>query len=302
MEQALGEGGAGAVYRARDTTTDEIVAIKFFPLVRASEEEFRREAAMAMRARHPNLVGLIDAGMMPDGRAWIVLELVAGMDLRTRLETDLPLREAVSLATQVFAALDALHRAGLAHGDIKPENVLVDGHVARVVDFGRARLAHLGDGQGVFPGTPPYMHPRLFAGGAPSPRTDCFAAWITAVELILGDRPWTSSELRWADEVELPARPPVKDPALEAILDAGLHGRLSDARAGWLALTRWSRGRMDLPRFHPEPPPPDPAAVDAVVSRGEHRRSCVIIGDADRGRAVLEAVHRAWVLGGRHVL
>jgi hypothetical protein len=289
----LGEGGMGTVYLADDAGRQ--AAVKLFPAVRAVTEEFRREAAVAMRTRHPSLVALEDAGVHA-GRPVLVLEYVPGVDARERLERDgaLAPREGARVAMQVFAALDAMHRAGLVHGDIKPENVRLLGDEARVVDFGRARLAHLLDGPGMFAGTPAYMHPRLFLGGGPSPRTDCFAAWITTWELVAGHRPYTSGALRWADPESLPARTLLPDPALDAIVDAGLRGRLPDARAAWLALARYLRGRRDLPKRVPGAPEPRAEVVADALARVSASRSFAVTGEPDAARGVLEAVHRGW--------
>lgn len=318
----LAEGGAGSVFLASDPLADRSVAIKFFPPVRSSAREFRREAAIALRARHPNLAGLLDAGV-EDGRAWLAMEYVDGRDLRTELESGAyPAARAVRVAVQVFAALDALHRLGLAHGDIKPENLMIHDDRVRIVDFGRGWLNHLLEGAGVYPGTPPYMHPRLYARGAPTAQTDCFAAWITLWELIMGARPYTTGDLRRAypddrlptpgaapgepprtpgasapraDPGDLPPRPPLANPALEAIVDAGLSGRLRDARSGWLALKRWMRGRTDLPAPRAPAAEADPALTARVLDDARRGRSSAMTGDVELGRAMLEELHRAWL-------
>ncbi|MFZ5482417.1 MAG: protein kinase domain-containing protein [Myxococcota bacterium] len=299
----LGEGGVGSVWLAGDEARDGAeVAVKVFPRSRSSVEEFRREAAVAMRTRHPNLVALLDAGAH-EQRPVLILEYVPGIDARERLDrTALTPREAAGIGAQVFAALDALHQRGLVHGDIKPENVRLQGEVARVVDFGRARLAHVIDGDGMFAGTPAYMHPRLFSAGGPSPRTDCFAAWITTWELVTGQRPYTSGALRWADEGALPARAALPDPALDAIVDAGLAGRIPDARSAWLALARWLRGREDLPRAAPPCPEPPEDVLGTALARVAAGRSFAITGAPDATRACLEALHRRWPQGKGTVL
>lgn len=301
VTRPLAEGGGGTVFRGEEAATGRAAALKVFPSIHTSAEDFRREAAVAMRARHPNLVALYDAGIEGEN-AWLAMELVEGEEARARIESDsLPKPLAVSVAIQVFAALDALHRAGLAHGDIKPENVLLHHHRAMVVDFGRGRLRHLDDGRGVFPGTPPYMHPSLYGGGVPNARTDCFATWITLYEMACGERPWTSGALRAARD-GLPPRRPLPDASLDALVDAGLSGRLPDARAAWLALVRWKRGHVDLPVAVPPPEPPAAGEVEALLARLRAGRSATLVGDPELGRATLEAVHRAWAARGGHVL
>ncbi len=294
VERSLGEGGAAQVYLARDATRGGFVAMKFFPSLRSSEEEFRREAAAAMRGKHLNLVALLDAGVW-EGAPWLALEFVDGMDARTLLESRiLPIEEAVDIVIQVFAALDAMHRSGIAHGDIKPENILLAGSLARVVDFGRARFHHLIDGRGMFPGTPPYMHPSLFHGGLPTARTDCFAAWVMLSELVVGERPWTVGALRWAHGDTLPNREAVPDDVLDRLVHAGLSGQLPDARSGWLALSRYRRGRTDVPLPPPHISPPPPDIVERVIDRLRDGRSVAVTGDIEYSRGFLQAAHRVW--------
>ncbi len=297
----LGEGGAATVYLAEGP--EARVAVKFFPQIMASAEEFRTEAVMLGRNRHPNLVRLVDAGVTAEGAPWLALEFVDGPDLRTRLDAGVSLvDEAVGYLIQVFAALDALHRAGLAHGDIKPENVIVQGDRVRVIDFGRSRLAHLYGGSGIFPGTPPYMHPRLFRGGTPDARSDCFAAWIMLHELVTGERPYTSATLRATGDGALPARPPLPDARLERLITAGLDGVLGDARTAWLALQRFQRGIDALPHAPAVPPVVDGALVEELRRSALRGRSMALTGDAERTRATLEAVHRGWTAAGGYAL
>ncbi len=328
----LGEGGGGSVWYAEPVAPGEArapgldpVAIKFYPVVRASREEFRKEAAVALRNRHPNLLRLIDAGLLDDNTPWLALEYVAGEDLRARLERSgavpgrrtltavraapAPLEpvEVARIGMQVFAALDAMHRGGFAHGDVKPENVLMHGGQARLADFGRARLHHLYGVAGVFPGTPAYMHPTLFHGGAPTPRTDCFAVWVMLHECLSGSRPFTQRQLFEAGAprdphfaprddpgTALPARRALLDPVLDRLVEAGLYAELADARAGWLALARYLRGREDVPQ--PLRPPPDPPAdlVERALGLLESGQATALVGEPQVVGLALGMVHRAW--------
>jgi hypothetical protein len=284
------------MFRAVDERDGTRVVVKVFPRLASSAEEFRREAAIAMRARHPSLVGLLDAGVA-EGEPWLTIEYVPGPDVRTLIVDDGPMdvRHALDVATQIFAALDALHRLGLAHGDVKPDNVLLSGGRVRLIDFGRARLHHLFEGgDGMYPGTAPYMHPSLFHDGLPNARTDCFAAWVTTYELITGSPPYAAGALRRGGG-GLPPHPPIGDPALDRLVAAGLDGVLGDARTGWLALMRYLRGRSDLP-CPPLPPPEVPMDIaDALVARARRGASVALVGPAATGRAALEGLHRDWV-------
>lgn len=357
----LGEGGGGSVWYAEaqgeaapDPRASDLerfpVAIKFYPSLRASREEFRKEAAVALRNRHPNLLRLIDAGVLEDETPWLALEYLEGEDLRVRLErtpalsgrpsvssagrtapAPLPPEDAARIGMQVFAALDAMHRSGLAHGDVKPENVLLLGvgelavpeppggsggvvppqSSVRLVDFGRARLHHLYGDAEVFPGTPPYMHPTLFHGGAPTPLTDCFAAWVMLHECLSGARPFTQRQLSdppggsaAPSEVRraLAMRRALADPVLDRLVEAGLCGDLADARAGWLALARYLHGQDDVPQ--PLRPTPDPPAdrVERALLLATSGVPVALVGDVQVASRALEMIHRGWALRGGTVL
>lgn len=283
----------GTVYLARCAADGLTAAIKFFPPLNSSQEEAIKEAS-AFRQRGEFGVQVLDAGVTPVGAFWIALEYVEGEDLRTRLERGaIPIADAAAIGAQLFTALDAIHRSGVAHGDIKPENVIVqpNGRI-RIVDFGRARLHHLWGGAGVYPGTPPYMHPSLFHGGAPDPRTDVFAAWVTVFEMVLGERPYPQGTLRASSLTPLPRPRALPDPLLDRIVWSGLDGTFASARIGWLALARYLRGRRDLPRARAETPHPDSRVIVRVWDLLAADRSVALVGDADTGRAMLEALHR----------
>lgn len=214
------------------------VALKVFPAV--DEALFAREAAIATAVVHPALLRVIDAGTHR-GRGWLALEHVPGLEVQDGLERfgAIGVRRTIHLATQLFAALNALHCAGIVHGDVKPANLLVDESRLRLVDYGLGRFASAVRPEPSptaqdqpFPGTMEYMHPDLYAGGAPTPATDVFAAWITTYELLVRARPYTVGQLARG---ALPRPPSVQDDALDALLAEGLAGAL-DARASRAAL------------------------------------------------------------------
>lgn len=292
VRRALGGGASAEVFHALDPQTGLEVAIKLFPRSGMREEEFRREAGIAMRNVHSNLVRLVDAGVH-EGRPWLALEYVDGINARALLYREgRTVQEVLDLVRQVLAALDAMHGAGLVHGDIKPENVLVQDRHVRVVDFGRTRLGHVLPGGRTHAGTPPYMHPSLYRGQAPTPSTDCFAAWVMAWELLTAERPWTREDLEGAGP--LPSPPPLPDPALDQLLRAGLDGRLADARSGWLAISRHLVGRRDLPCPRPAPPLIGAPQVHALHQRVLAARSCAVAGPSEGSRPLLEGLDRAW--------
>lgn len=304
--EELGVGSSAEVYRARDQATGAMVALKRFGRSTVSAADFRREAAITMRVRHPALARLVDAGVS-DARPWLAIEYFDGGSLREWLQHHAAAGEQTRLVTgfarSIFEGLDALHRAGLAHGDVKPDNVLLHDERPRLVDFGRARLHHLlGAGGGVYAGSPGYMHPSLFRGAAPSAATDCFAAWVTIYELACGARPYSVTVLQGGRVADLAVAPPLGDPDLWRVVLAGLTGRLGDARSSWLALSAFKMGLSVIPIERAPVHPPAPAVVLASIDHARGGRSVAISGDADHTRLVLEAIDRAWRRTGGRVL
>jgi eukaryotic-like serine/threonine-protein kinase len=185
LEEVLGAGGMALVYRAVDEHTGAPAAVKLLADNLAADESFRRrfqrEARLAARLSHPNVVRVLDAGEY-EGRPWLALEYVDGETLAEVLSRRgrLPPAEVVALGRQLCAGLEHAHQAGLVHRDVKPANVLVraDGS-ATIVDFGIAR-AH--DGReltehGSVLGTASYVAPELLTGGpSPPPRTSTRSA------------------------------------------------------------------------------------------------------------------------------
>jgi serine/threonine protein kinase len=141
---ALGAGGMGEVYRARDPRLQRDVALKVLPAAVAGDEDrlrrFEQEARAAGALNHPNVVAVYDVGRQ-DGLAYVVFELLEGETLRERLaQGALPVRRALDYAAQAARGLAAAHERGIVHRDLKPENVFLtrDGHL-KVLDFGLAK-------------------------------------------------------------------------------------------------------------------------------------------------------------------
>ncbi len=185
LQEEIGRGGAGRVHRAHDDRLDRAVAVKVLTdLGDTAVARFRREAATAARIRHPNVVTLHDAGV--DGAPYLVMSLVDGPSLAERVEADGPLAfdQLHRLAMDLFAGLDATHRAGVLHRDLTPRNVLFDGQGrALLADFGIAR----GPGDPTLTAEHTVMGTRPGPGAAPRrPRTDTYAAGITLAHAITG--------------------------------------------------------------------------------------------------------------------
>ncbi|MBX9981090.1 MAG: serine/threonine protein kinase, partial [Mycobacterium gordonae] len=136
--EVLRWGGIGTVYRARDTLMAREVAIKVIPAEPAYQDRFRQGVAVAARLHNPNIIPIYEAGDI-DGRLYMVMPVVDGVDLQTLLQRDGPMSPtlAVRVVEQAASALEAAHTCGLVHGDVKPANIfVVGGDFVYLLDFG----------------------------------------------------------------------------------------------------------------------------------------------------------------------
>jgi serine/threonine-protein kinase len=198
---SVGEGGMATVYEAEDLRHNRRVAIKVLrPELAAvvGGERFLKEIEVTANLHHPHILGLIDSGAV-EGRLYYVMPFMEGESLRAKLERErqLPVEDAVRIASEVAAALGYAHRQGVVHRDIKPENILLqDGH-AMVADFGIALAVSEAAGQritatGLSMGTPQYMSPEQAAGDVPvDGRTDTYALGCVVYEMLTGVPPFT---------------------------------------------------------------------------------------------------------------
>src|SRR5262249_43781443 len=142
---ALGAGGMGEVYKARDTRLDRAVAVKILSAMLASDAQFRerfdREARAISQISHPHICTLHDVGAH-EGTAFLVMELLDGASLTSQLEKGaLPFDQALKIGVDIAGALDAAHRAGIVHRDLKPANVMLTKSGAKLLDFGLAKTS-----------------------------------------------------------------------------------------------------------------------------------------------------------------
>lgn len=236
LVRELGRGGMGSVYEARHTWTGRKVALKTLHGHLASEpsaiERFRREARAGVVGAHPNIAEVLDMGVDPiDGTLYLALELLDGEDLARRLGRDRSLapREALALLVPAMMALDAAHRAGVIHRDIKPGNLFVargaDGaDRLKVIDFGIANLADAAPltRSGAPMGTPQYMAPEQARGESDlDARADVWSMGVVCFEVLAGRRPFDGARYHDVLVQVLTARPP----SLQSVaphLDGGL--------------------------------------------------------------------------------
>jgi YVTN family beta-propeller protein len=235
IRERIGRGGMGEVYLAHDVRLGRPVALKVLPERFARDERFRerllRESRLAASLDHPNVVPVYDAGEA-DGRLYIAMRYVAGADLKAALRTGGPPapERTVAIAAQVAEALDAAHRRGLVHRDVKPSNVLLDQQGDRdhayLADFG---LTHSGRGadptDGQLMGTVDYVAPEQVRGDEVDGRADQYALGCLLFECLTGSLPFRqSSEVAtiFAHLEEPPPAASERNDALPEAVDAVL--------------------------------------------------------------------------------
>jgi serine/threonine protein kinase/tetratricopeptide (TPR) repeat protein len=228
--ELLGQGGMGAVYKARDREVDRLVALKVIRPELAGHPDvlrrFKQELILARQVTHKNVIRIFDLGEA-EGAKFISMEYIDGRDLKSihAERGKLQPEEAGEIIEQVCRALDAAHAEGVIHRDLKPQNIMVDKHGRVVVmDFGIARSREMpGLTQtGVVVGTPEYMSPEQAKGEDIDSRSDLFSLGIILYELLTGKSPYeaTSSVAALLKRTQERAVPPIKlDPAIPKFMN-----------------------------------------------------------------------------------
>jgi predicted Ser/Thr protein kinase len=259
VEELLGRGGMGVVYRARDTRLGRAVALKLLPPEVSRDEDrkkrFLQEAHAAAAVTHPAIAQVYDVDEGPEG-LFIAMELVEGRTVKALIEArELDVLGALEIASQVASGLQKAHEHGIVHRDIKPENVMVtpDGH-AKVLDFGLAKLLEPApekppDGisqmetlartqAGFVLGTLRYMSPEQARGQAVDSRSDIFSLGILLYEMVTGQLPFSGNTaldtlhaIAFEETRPVSALRPNLPPSLQRIITRCLRKRAQDRYA-----------------------------------------------------------------------
>ncbi|MBI4751136.1 MAG: protein kinase [Acidobacteria bacterium] len=211
LEEKIGSGGFGAVFRAIHLALNRTVAVKVFRPSRGNDsaeavERFRLEGVSASRVNHPNAISVLDSGISTEGIAYLVMELLSGHSLAAELKRSkiLSIQRTAQILTPICAALAEAHRIGIVHRDIKPDNIFLhrapEGEIVKVVDFGIAKLVeddssgeyqHLTATGGIV-GTPVYMSPERWGNRPYDGRSDVYSLGIMVFQMLTGKLPFVA--------------------------------------------------------------------------------------------------------------
>jgi len=323
IEALLGQGGMGTVYRAEHIHMRRTVALKVLhPEIAALEEfaaRFEREAVAAGRIEHRNVAKATDFGRLDDGSFYLVIEYVKGASLRELIKQG-PLAPATALeiARQVAEALQAAHRAGVVHRDLKPDNVMIaerdaQGCWVKVLDFGVAKLA-IDESSGGSPitrygaiiGTPEYMSPEQAGGGIVDHRADLYALGVILYEMLSGQPPFSGDDrvvVLSKHFVEPPPPLPASVPEKASALVLELLAKEVDARIQSAAdvIERIAEARAEIGPVAVTSPLEPPAVADTIfaetVSSATPPRRRLPRAVVLAGVAAVAGVSLFWIFG-----
>ncbi len=290
----VGQGGMGSVYKALHLAFDELRALKVIAPELLTDElfvkRFKHEAVITRRLQHPNAVRVDDIDEAEDGRPYIVMEFIDGKSLKKliREEGALPVPRVLSIVKQTASALEAAHKLGMVHRDIKPDNIALvdtpDGEMVKVLDFGIAKVkeARMGEaagltltGAGVVIGTPQYMSPEQAMGKRGDEldgRADLYSLGVVMYQMLTADLPFkadTTMEMLLCHMQKPPAPIEVLHPELQvpenvAALTMRLLEKDRDMRPATARVLIQEIERVEKELASPPPPPPPLPVLDST--------------------------------------
>jgi serine/threonine protein kinase len=295
LEEKLGTGSFGTVYRGKHTSLQQAVAIKVLQtsLAPASEAlaRFRREGISACRVRHPNAVSVLDFGITATGVAYLIMELLEGRSLAEELKekgTLTPLR-CSAILDPICEVLSEVHAQGMVHRDIKPANIFIHrghaGEIIKVLDFGIAKLVGDVTGEehltveGSILGTPTYMAPERFSNENYDGRADVYSLGVLLYRMLGGRTPFQSKDLMAVAMQHMRETPrslrelnPMVSRELESVVMAAMSKSMHDRPSASELARRFGqavgRRATDVRRVEVVPPVFDPPPPPRVSPEG----------------------------------
>jgi len=300
IERLAGRGGMGAVFRARDVTTGDAVALKLLEGDSADVERFGREATALSELHHPGIVRYVSHGLTTEGRPFLAMEWLDGEDLNRRLARGpLAVAECVELGRRVGDALSVAHGRGIVHRDVKPSNLFLPGgrvEDVKLVDFGVVRMLGWSPGPhtrpGLIVGTPGYMAPEQARGDdLIDARADVFALGCVLYECLTGQVAFPGellmavlAKILFSETPSIRERRPEVPAALENLVRAMMHKASAERPAGGAAVAA-AFAKLDAAGA---PRPDAPGAPEIrVITGGELRLVSIVLAEGlGRGMSV----------------
>ncbi len=293
IEREIGTGGMGTVYLATHLGLERPVAVKIIRREFAGDadvaDRFLREARTMAKLRHPNAAMIFDAGILPDGRHFIVMEFVEGETLSQALarEGRFSPTNTVHIATQICDVLEEAHRLGIVHRDLKPSNILLGKRGVCVLDFGVAKVlassaestaTHASTGSGQVVGTPRYMSPEQCLGQRVGARSDLYSLGVLLYEMLAGRPPFVDplQSALLVKQATAPAPPlPRLRQDIPRPLALAVHTLLAKRPEDRPRTAALAKLLLERSLTHPERTLPDVEPLSAMVAAADAGRNLV---------------------------
>ena len=291
IEREIGTGGMGTVYLATHLGLERPVAVKIIKREFAGDadvaDRFLREARTMAKLHHPHAAMIFDAGNLPDGRHFIVMEFVEGETLSQTLarEGRFTATRAIDIATQICDVLEEAHRLGIIHRDLKPSNILLGKRGVCVLDFGVAKVlassvestvTHASTGSGQLIGTPRYMSPEQCLGQRVGARSDLYSLGVLLYEMLAGRPPFVDplQSALLIKQATAPAPPlPRLRPDIARPLALAVHTLLAKRPDDRPRTAATAKALLERSITRPEQTLPDIEPLSAMVAAADAGRS-----------------------------